>query len=473
MRAWLQGIRRPAPTPDRNDGDAIESGPAPLRPTFDAIYRGQLHYVLRTAWRVGIEREHDRDDIAAEVFLVVFRRLKDYDPTLPIEAWLAGITWRVARRFRQLAHNHRLRLSETGDSPDVLDEAAQDPEQTTMETQVTRYKEALIQALIQTIPEDRRIVLVMHIFDGIRVIDIARALDIPKDTAGTRLKAARRDIKAAVRRLKEQDRALLGVSNAQMLALAPMALDPAHLIDALRTSPAIAPGTSERLWLRLQNTPEIKARGGLGPWPGASVPSPAPPAPSPVKPLINRLAGAGARQATQTVLAFVLGAGTGAGAVYALVHPASEAPIARAALDSAAANEVATASTASSTNASPTAVPEPTTSARSGADPADAGSEAGADPGDSFDTDAALMKSAAAALGSGNGAAALAQARRHAKKYPASTRGQEREAIIIRALALLGQRAEAETRAASFRQAHPTSLYLGPINAILKPPPKP
>ena len=52
---------------------------------------------------------------------------------------------------------------------------------------------------------DRRVVLVMHDLDEVSMPEIASALDIPLNTAYSRLRLARADVLAAVRRLSEPE----------------------------------------------------------------------------------------------------------------------------------------------------------------------------------------------------------------------------------------------------------------------------
>ena len=160
--------------------------------------------MLGTLWRLGIERECDREDIAQEVFLVVLRRLADYDPSLKIEAWLARITWFKALQWRKLYRNHREQLRAEGlDEEDERDDDAHNPEEV---THALRYA----WALLQTLPGDRQIIFLLHEQDGVSVLDIARAFGLPKGTVETRLKLARRDLLAAARRLRAQDRSEAG-----------------------------------------------------------------------------------------------------------------------------------------------------------------------------------------------------------------------------------------------------------------------
>jgi hypothetical protein len=55
---------------------------------------------------------------------------------------------------------------------------------------------------------------------------------------------------------------------------------------------------------------------------------------------------------------------------------------------------------------------------------------------------------------------ALAATAEHARKYPNGVLAQEREAIAVRALLLLGRTAEARARVSRFQATFPDSLLL-------------
>jgi hypothetical protein len=78
----------------------------------------------------------------------------------------------------------------------------------------------------------------------------------------------------------------------------------------------------------------------------------------------------------------------------------------------------------------------------------------------------ALLDVARSALARGEAGDALAAADRHAREYPEGALAEERDAIAIRALAALGRRPEAKTRAAAFERRYPKSLALGAIHAL-------
>src|SRR5678816_2857953 len=71
------------------------TGPAPvMTQTFEEIYAEQLDYVWHSLRRLGVD-DRDREDLAHDVFLVVYRRLASYDPACSLRAWLFGIAYRV------------------------------------------------------------------------------------------------------------------------------------------------------------------------------------------------------------------------------------------------------------------------------------------------------------------------------------------------------------------------------------------
>ena len=63
---------------------------------------------------------------------------------------------------------------------------------------------AVVLAALERIPLPRRAVLVMHDIDDVPVGEVAAALDIPRFTVYSRLRKARRELEAAVRRILKE-----------------------------------------------------------------------------------------------------------------------------------------------------------------------------------------------------------------------------------------------------------------------------
>jgi RNA polymerase sigma-70 factor (ECF subfamily) len=160
-------------------------------PDLPTIYRSEFAYVWKTLRRLGAPPS-DLEDLAHDVFVVVHRHLGDYDPSRPLRPWLFGIALRVVSDFRRLGRNLREVAAER---IDVVDKAPS-PDQRMEEVEARAF---LMRAL-DTLDLDRRAVFVMHAFDEMPVPEIAAALSIPLNTAYSRLRLARADVAACLKR---------------------------------------------------------------------------------------------------------------------------------------------------------------------------------------------------------------------------------------------------------------------------------
>lgn len=157
---------------------------------FAAVYRDHLDYVWTSLRRLGVPAR-DLEDVAHEVFLVVHRRLVDYDRARPIKPWLFGIAFRVASEYRRRI----ARRSELADSGSRLPAAAE----TSPESQTVRREAVeLARRALDAIDEEARVVFILAELDGVAVTEVAATLEIPVNTAYTRLRRARLAVASAI-----------------------------------------------------------------------------------------------------------------------------------------------------------------------------------------------------------------------------------------------------------------------------------
>ena len=69
--------------------------------TFKEVYDEHFRFVWRSLRRLGV-RESDVPDAVQDVFLVVHRRLAEFEGRSKVTTWLFGICFRVARDRRKL-----------------------------------------------------------------------------------------------------------------------------------------------------------------------------------------------------------------------------------------------------------------------------------------------------------------------------------------------------------------------------------
>jgi RNA polymerase sigma-70 factor, ECF subfamily len=163
------------------------------RQWLHAIYRAHVGYVWNSLRRLGVA-DADRDDLAHEVFVIVFRRRADFDPARPIKPWLFGITFRVAAGHRRLLRNT---LEHGGDVEQIADDHG------TEQQVLAGERRRLVLRALSTIELDQRAVFILHEIDGCSVPEIAASLDVKLNTVYSRLRLAREKFAAAVRRFAE------------------------------------------------------------------------------------------------------------------------------------------------------------------------------------------------------------------------------------------------------------------------------
>lgn len=173
---------------------AARPEPAPETPSLSAIYRDNFRVVWSTLARLGVRRA-ELEDAVQEVFLVVHRRLDDYDPRRPIRPWLLGIAYRVATAERRRARHHREELT---DDPRKGAIAGSDPEGEV----IARRRAERIHRALDTLDDERRAVFVMYEMQAVSGPEIAEALGIPVNTVYSRLRVARERFRRAVEALR-------------------------------------------------------------------------------------------------------------------------------------------------------------------------------------------------------------------------------------------------------------------------------
>jgi RNA polymerase sigma-70 factor, ECF subfamily len=158
---------------------------------FSSVYRAHLEYVWSTLRRLGV-RPGDLEDLAHEVFLVVHRKLGDFDQGRPIRPWLFGIAYRVASEHRRKVARRGEQAQ--GDDDQIAAGDSASPEQQTVQRQAIE----LARKALDAIDEEARVVFVLAELDGVAVTDVAETLSIPVNTAYTRLRRARLAVANAI-----------------------------------------------------------------------------------------------------------------------------------------------------------------------------------------------------------------------------------------------------------------------------------
>lgn len=171
---------RSAPLPARTVSEGVDVA---------ALFRRHVRFVWRSLRYLGV-RERDLDDTCQEVFLVAHRRAAVFRGESSASTWLYGICVRVAAAHRRKAHVRRELPAEEPPEPD----AAEAPQQRHAEDR--QFRQQLLRALDQ-LDQPKREVFVLFEIEELPMKSIAEALDVPLQTAYSRLQAARKELAAA------------------------------------------------------------------------------------------------------------------------------------------------------------------------------------------------------------------------------------------------------------------------------------
>lgn len=158
-------------------------------PTVADVYDRHAPFVWRVLRGLGVDADR-LDDAVQDVFVVVHRRLDDFEGRSALTTWLYGIARRVASQYRRSAPRHQ------GDAdPDALAGAAS-PYEDARRRQAAR----LLGEILDELDDDKREVFVLIEIEQLSAPDVAAMIGIPVNTVYSRLRLARARFEAALAR---------------------------------------------------------------------------------------------------------------------------------------------------------------------------------------------------------------------------------------------------------------------------------
>ena len=160
----------------------IDTVMPPLSQQFAALFTQHADFVRRSLRRLGVPAS-DVDDALQEVFLVVHRRIADYEDRGLLRAWLFAISRQVASHYHRgtsRAENRRRGL--------IIDAASPDLE----ELLARREAEEVVTRFLDELDEAQREVFCLSDIEGLTAPEIVVALGLNLNTVYGRLRLARK-----------------------------------------------------------------------------------------------------------------------------------------------------------------------------------------------------------------------------------------------------------------------------------------
>lgn len=181
----------PPTRPHMTDEDALVRRAAAGEPTaFRALFERHRGDVARLVWRM-LNAPSDLEDVVQEVFVQVFRSLKDFRGQAKFSTWLHRVTVNVVLMHRRSARSRPV-LTEEAPSDVVADDGQTLPD----EDAERRERMRAFQRVLAKLADKKRVVFVLHELEGMSPADIAEIVGAPVLTVRTRLFYARREIES-------------------------------------------------------------------------------------------------------------------------------------------------------------------------------------------------------------------------------------------------------------------------------------
>lgn len=156
---------------------------------FDAVYAGQVHFIWRVLRGMGVS-DALVEDAVQDVFLVVHRRLAEFDGRFSIKTWLFEIAFRVACNYR--------RKGQRAAELKPLDEGFRDSAPSPAEHAERDEALHLAEELLGELEDNKRAVLVLSEIEGMTGPEIAAIMGTPLNTIYTWLRRARAELSDAL-----------------------------------------------------------------------------------------------------------------------------------------------------------------------------------------------------------------------------------------------------------------------------------
>jgi RNA polymerase sigma factor (sigma-70 family) len=136
------------------------------------------------------------DDLTAEVFLAAFRKRETFDPRRgAVRPWLYGFAGNVIALHRRTEVRRLAALQRSADTDDGLEHGHEERVVTRLDAVSAQRRLA---AELRALSDGDRDVLLLSALGELSHEEVAKALDIPYGTVGSRLSRVRRKLRAAL-----------------------------------------------------------------------------------------------------------------------------------------------------------------------------------------------------------------------------------------------------------------------------------
>ena len=168
--------------------------------SFESVYHHYFDFVWSTTRRLGVS-PGSVDDVVQEIFLVIHAKLPTLRQAHSLRSWIYGIARRTA------SHHHRSQRTKTTKGEAFAIEA--DVQRSTIPTPLDATEQndqvKLLWSLLEKLDPLKREVFILAELEEMTAPEIAEGLEIPLNTAYSRLRAARQAFEELLARTQAEN----------------------------------------------------------------------------------------------------------------------------------------------------------------------------------------------------------------------------------------------------------------------------
>lgn len=169
--------------------------PGAVVPSFAEVYRQYFDFVWSTVRHLGIKGAAI-DDVVQEAFIVIHAKLHTVQQPDSLRSWIYGVVRRTASSHRRARKPDESAAAQAAE----LEQSLVATSSTPLDAAEHSAQLELLSSLLAELGEAKREVFILAELEEMPVREIAEALDIPLNTAYSRLRAARLAFEAGLAR---------------------------------------------------------------------------------------------------------------------------------------------------------------------------------------------------------------------------------------------------------------------------------
>jgi RNA polymerase sigma-70 factor (ECF subfamily) len=191
MAGYNSAARQSELTASADPGERVSAA----LPSFAAVYGEYFDFVWSCVRRFGVVPDA-AEDVVQEVFIVIHSRLHTLQQPDALRSWIYGIVRRTVSTHRRAKRTR----DAFGVSLVAESEARHSDQPTPLDVTVQTDALQLVKAVLAELDDAKREVFELVELEELTVPEVAQLLEIPLNTAYSRLRAARQAFEEALQR---------------------------------------------------------------------------------------------------------------------------------------------------------------------------------------------------------------------------------------------------------------------------------